>query len=229
MMDLNETRGQCTFCSRDMTIEGMVRHLRTCTSRHRAVERVDAGPGDDEELYHLQVQDERTGLYWLHLEMRGSATLEDLDDYLRAIWLECCGHMSQYTPGTWRDPEIPMATRTEDVFEPGTVIKHIYDFGETSWTRIEALQVRTGKPLTGRPIFLMARNYQPVYPCAVCGERAYWLCMECLIEDAEWVTLCDLHAAEHPCEMYGEPVELLNSPRTGMCGYSGPDEPPYRP
>ena len=48
--------------------------------------------------------------YWLHLETQGSATLEDLDHYLRVIWLECCGHLSsfamqgkRYTP-PWPDP-----------------------------------------------------------------------------------------------------------------------------
>ena len=33
------------------------------------------------------------------LEMRGSATLAKLDDYLRAIWLECCGYLSGFTIG----------------------------------------------------------------------------------------------------------------------------------
>jgi len=33
--------------------------------------------------------------------MRGSATLAKLDDYLRAIWLECCGHLSKFTIGGW--------------------------------------------------------------------------------------------------------------------------------
>jgi len=33
--------------------------------------------------------------------MRGSATLTKLDDYLRAIWLECCGHLSKFTIGGW--------------------------------------------------------------------------------------------------------------------------------
>jgi len=34
--------------------------------------------------------------------MRGSATPDDLDAYLRAIWLECCGQPSQFSFGGWR-------------------------------------------------------------------------------------------------------------------------------
>jgi hypothetical protein len=35
----------------------------------------------------------------MHLEMPTSAALIDLDDFLRAIWLECCGHLSEFTIG----------------------------------------------------------------------------------------------------------------------------------
>ena len=34
--------------------------------------------------------------YWLHLEAPASMTLEDLDNFLRGIWLECCGHLSMF-------------------------------------------------------------------------------------------------------------------------------------
>lgn len=30
-----------------------------------------------------------------------------------------------------------------------------------------------------------------------------------------------------PHDDYGEPIELVNSPRLGMCGYTGPADPPY--
>ena len=229
MDDLVRTRGECLFCGRELTLQSMSRHLMACPSRRRAIERVDASDGEHEELYHLQVQNLYGGDYWLHLEMRASATLEDLDDYLRAIWLECCGHMSQFSEGEWGTPEIPMSTRARDVFEPGLEILHVYDFGESSWTSIQVVRVREGRSLTGRPILLMARNDPPVYPCSVCGEPASWLCLECLIEHDEWMTLCDEHAAEHPHENYGPPRLLVNSPRVGMCGYEGPAEPPYRP
>ncbi len=169
--------------------------------------------------------------FWLHLEMRGSATLEDLDDYLRAIWLECCGHMSQFTRRGWRavwgGDKLSMRKRARDVFKPGTTLTHTYDFGTSSYTGIKVKQVREGKPLTPHPILLMARNEQPDDRCVVCGETASWLCIECLIEENEWATFCDRHAEVHPHDNYGYPIPLLNSPRLGMCGYTGPAEPPY--
>jgi hypothetical protein len=48
-----------------------------------------------------------------------------------------------------------------------------------------------------------------------------------MVEDDAPGLLCAQHAATHPHENYGEPVELVNSPHMGMCGYDGPAEPPY--
>ena len=173
------------------------------------------------------MEDAWQGDFWLNLEMRGTATLEDLDLYLRAIWLECCGHMSRFSVGGWAGPDIAMSRRAERVFKPGVVLTHQYDFGTTSETSVKVVSSREGKPTTARPIALMARNSQPEANCIECGQPAVWLCLECLIEDDVFGMLCNEHAETHPHDDYGEPVPIVNSPRLGMCGYEGPAEPPY--
>jgi hypothetical protein len=173
------------------------------------------------------VQDAWQGDFWLHVEMRGTATLADLDHYLRAIWLECCGHLSIFSVGGWRGEKISMRRQVKQVFEPGLELTHIYDFGTSSETLVKAVAVREGKSLRSQPIVSMARNEPPEAECMECGQVASWLCIECLYDSNEWGTLCDEHAEEHAHEEYGEPMPLLNSPRVGMCGYDGPAEPPY--
>jgi len=227
MSSKKQTRGTCAFCGREMAKGGLTRHLKTCPERQAAIAAADAGAGDPQSLYHLQVQDAWGGDFWLHLEMQGRATLEDLDHYLRAIWLECCGHLSQFSIGGWAGDEISMSRRIAQVFTPGVELEHIYDFGTSSHTMVKALDVRRGKPLSKHPIFLMARNDMPEVECMACGKPATWLCMECIYEDNQTGWLCDEHAEDHPHEEYGEPLPLVNSPRLGMCGYSGPAEPPY--
>lgn len=184
-------------------------------------------PGREQLLCHLLARDAWQGDYWLHLEMKGSATLADLDHYLREIWLECCGHLSRFSVGGWRGREIPMRTRADRIFEPGVELTHIYDFGTSSETLIKVVGERVGKPLTPHPMVWMARNSPPEDECAVCGQPASWLCLECLQQLDEPGTLCDEHARDHPHDSHGEPMPLVNSPRMGMCGYSGPAEPPY--
>jgi len=210
-----------------MSRGGLSRHLRTCPQREKAISTVSQKPGKEQVLYHLQVQDAWWGDFWLHMEMNGSATLGDLDHYLRAIWLECCGHLSRFSVGGWGGGEISMKRRTVQVFEPGGEITHIYDFGTSSETLIKAVDIRNGNPLTSHPIFLMARNHPPEVHCIECDQSASWLCLECAYELDEPGTLCDRHAQDHPHEQYGEPVAIVNSPRVGMCGYSGPADPPY--
>lgn len=56
-------------------------------------------------LVHLRMQDAYSGAFWFDAEVRGTATLTDVDSYLRAIWLECCGHMSRFSLEGWGSRE----------------------------------------------------------------------------------------------------------------------------
>lgn len=222
-----QSRGKCTFCGREMTRGGLAKHLRICPERQERISRANRGQEEEQIIYHLQVQDAWWGEYWLHLEMKGSATLQTLDRYLRAIWLECCGHLSRFSIGGWDGNEIAKKRPVVQVFRPGLELTHIYDFGTSSETLIKVVDVRNGKPLTAHPIYLMARNRAPEAKCIECGEPARWLCIECMYETDEPGTLCAKHTEGHPHYAYGEPMPLVNSPRVGMCGYEGPAEPPY--
>ena len=227
MSDTITTNGICTYCGRELSRVGMSRHLEACGKRKEAIAAADRKPGAEEVLVHLRVEDKWQKDYWLNLEMRGAAALGDLDDYLRAIWLECCGHLSAFSTKARSGEEIDMSRRIERVFRPGVELLHEYDFGTTSDTIVKAVAIRKGKPLGEHPIVLMARNQPPEFLCMECERPATRLCQECQFEYEESGFLCDLHAKEHPHEEYGELIEILNSPRLGMCGYTGPADPPY--
>ena len=224
-----QSQGKCVFCDQAMTKSGMSKHLKTCPQRQEAINTATnkKQASQTDCLYHLQIQAAGLPDFWLHIEMNGNASLKDLDRYLRAIWLECCGHLSQFSIGGWGGEKIPMSRKVERVFEPGVELTHIYDFGTSSETIVKAVAIREGSSLTKHPIYLMARNNMPEAVCSECGEPAGWLCMECLIENGDEATLCEKHAAKHPHEDYGKPIPLVNSPRLGMCGYDGPANPPY--
>ena len=222
-----QSKGQCAFCQQDFPKGSMTRHLAKCPQRQAATEKADSKGGGRESVYQLQVGDANLPEFWLHLEMRGPAALKDLDYYLRAIWLECCGHLSEFSYGGWGSQRVAMQRRAQEVFEPGVALTHIYDFGTSSETIVKVTGQRTGRPLTAKPIVLLARNLPAEAKCIECGQPAAWLCMECMIEDEVFGVLCDEHAETHPHDNYGEPSPLVNSPRVGMCGYDGPANPPY--
>jgi hypothetical protein len=205
----------------------MGRHLTSCAARRAAIDEANQSPGAPEQLYHVQVQDAWGGDYWLHLEMKGSAELDDLDYYLRAIWLECCGHMSHFSTGGWGGRKVGKSRLAREALQVGQELTHLYDYGTTSETLIRVKSVRVGQPLTRHAIVLLARNAPLQMDCMECESPATWLCMECVIEEEKVGLLCDQHAESHPHDDYGAPVPVVNSPRLGLCGYCGPAEPPY--
>jgi hypothetical protein len=228
MPQRKQSKGICTYCGKEMAKGGATKHLATCPQRQAAIAKADGSKAASETLYHLRVEDLYQKDFWLDLEMGGAKTLKDLDTYLRAIWLECCGHMSEFS-GTGRlADQIEMQQKIRETFPSGEEkLTHIYDFGTSSETLVKCVGTRHGKPLTARPIALMMRNKMPEAQCIDCDRPATHLCLQCMTDDEVWGTLCSKHAKEHPHDDYGEPILLVNSPRLGMCGYDGPAKPPY--
>lgn len=222
-----EPRGTCAYCGEVITKRSVSKHLEKCSKRQETLFAAEASSRPVETLWHLRVQDADDKDFWLDMEMVGSASLDKLDKYLRAIWLECCGHLSMFTIGGWQGDEIGKSRKANSIFETGLVLRHLYDFGTTSETDIKVMGFREGKATTKNPIALLARNRMPEAICQECGQPARWMCIECLYGEEKTGHLCDEHVEGHPHDNYGEPMPLFNSPRTGMCGYEGLAEPPY--
>ena len=64
--------------------------------------------------------------YWLHLKVKSDCGLKDLDQFLRDIWLECCGHMSAFS---YQRNELPMDRKIKNVLRLGMEMLYEYDFG----------------------------------------------------------------------------------------------------
>ncbi len=135
-----------SHCGLEIAKGGVNRRLSACAVWEALLSKAESKKGSSQALYHLRIQAVGQAQFWIDVEMRGSATLDSLDQYLRAIWLECCGHMSQFVFGGRRGKEISMRRRIADVLEPGMELTHIYDFGTSSETLIKAVGVREGNP-----------------------------------------------------------------------------------
>ncbi len=227
MASTKQTRGKCIFCERELTAGGLIRHLQACDRRQAAIDK--AQKGREQKLYHLYVKNARNTDFWLHLEINSTATLKDLDQYLRSIWLECCGHLSQFTYGQnpW-GTEISMTRTLKKVMEQDLEFTHVYDFGTSTQTLIKVSDQRRGRPLHENPIYLMARNNLPEITCEECNKRAKWLYEDYNDLYSGTIPLCEEHLDNYPDDAEYNTVEIVNSPRMGICGYDGPAEPPYQ-
>ncbi len=195
----------------------MSRHLKGCGSGKAA------GAAQN---YHLFVEGRYAKAYWMHLAVAAGAPLEALDGFLRNVWLECCGHMSAFTIGGERYSIHPMRefqergmrTTLGKVLSTGAKFSYEYDFGSTTELSLKVVGRWAGEIPRGG-IRLLARNEAPRVPCDRCGAKAAaQICTECAWEGEAW--FCEECAASHEC---GEDMLLpvVNSPRVGVCGYSG--------
>ena len=224
-MARNVSNGRCEFCGATFSRQIMTRHLAGCEpvaspSRGKKTKSVAATTN----AFHLLV--DGGGPYWLQLFARADATLGDLDAYLRGIWLECCGHMSAFTiAGTTYSvgpmdefADQPMTAKLNKVLTTKMKFQYEYDFGSTTELALTVVADRL-IPKTKEKILLAARNEKPVIPCGACKDRpATMVCSCCGYDGGGW--LCDDCAKDHEC---GEEMLLpfVNSPRTGVCGYTG--------
>ena len=225
------TMGKCRFCDGIFSKAAMARHLNICAQRQAFAE---TAPSQKTRLFHIAVQGRYAPEYWMHLEVVANAKLKTLDSFLRGIWLECCGHLSAFTIEGQRyvsemdenpffDSELEekgMNSKIGSVLRTGVSFIHEYDFGTTTELALRVVSEREGEPLN-RPIQIMARNEPPQITCSVCGKIATQVCAQCIYDGKGW--LCDKCASVHEC---GEEVLLpvVNSPRVGMCGYTGDGE-----
>jgi len=218
--------GKCFLCKGTFKRAAMTRHVGACLQERAAsAERPAARPGKKAKCLHIWVEGRYLPQYWLYIEVPAKAKLSTLDQFLRDIWLECCGHMSAFTIGEQMYSVEPMEDYAEHdmnvalsaLLAPGTAFLYEYDFGTTTDLKLRILSEAEGK-LQGNAIRLLARNHPPEIPCGKCGKPATKVCPFCVHDAGGW--LCNACAPKHKCE---DDVFLpvVNSPRTGMCAYTG--------
>jgi len=223
------TKGTCTYCGKNYTKNPMVKHLLSCEARLQEMTHGEKNQ-KTKGCFLLLISGTYNPQYWLIAEIKDSAKLKDLDQFLRDIWLECCGHMSGFkiagvryeshpeaTMG-WGIQDKGMTSKLSDVIAPGMVFEHEYDYGSTTTLTITVLEHHTG-PTKKEKVTVLARNHPVQYTCDECDEKtATMICLECAYEGYGF--LCDDCQEDHEC---GEEVlsPIYNSPRGGVCGYEG--------
>jgi hypothetical protein len=227
------TKGKCHLCNEVFDKAVMTRHLTKCRKDHEG--QAKASPGKRTHagtVFHLIVEGRYLPEYWMRLEVSTQATLEQLDQFLRDTWLECCGHLSAFTIAgedyTSSSMDVfddeddepddnDMDVKLDDVLSPGMKFEHQYDFGTTTYLTLKVVsQLDSDRART--KIQILARNEPPAIACVACGQPATQVCTQCLYEGKGW--LCEKCVPTHRCD-----EELLlpvvNSPRVGQCGYTG--------
>lgn len=217
------TKGKCGYCPEVFESASMTKHLQSCkVSPYKE----GAAQKTGNQVFLIKASGKGLSDYWLFFEASGNATLENLDLFLRDTWLECCGHLSLFDIGGiqfYSDKEsarefdgMTMNVPLKSVLKSGTIFQHEYDFGTTTELKLQVIAARSG--MSGKDaIKFVTMNDPPVFICG-CGKTATEVCAQCIYERK--ALFCSDCMKKHKC---GEEMALpiVNSPRAGMCGYTG--------
>ncbi|RME89096.1 MAG: hypothetical protein D6770_05405 [Anaerolineae bacterium] len=224
--------GKCFFCEKPFAKNTILRHLRACPARKEAEA---SEKGETVRLFHLVVEGYHYPEYWMHIEIPASKTLLALDAFLRAVWVECCGHLSAFiidnvsyelntgmVDAMWKDffgpsrPTRSMDVKLYTVLKVGQKFLYEYDFGTTTVLLLKLVGERQGI-LPKEEVRILARNYAPAFPCIKCGKPAEWF----YVWASTFEPYCTGHMQRHKDSGEGF-LPIVNSPRAGECGYTGP-------
>lgn len=194
-------KGNCYLCGNELSKTAMKNHI---LKEHSAK--------DGQECRLPKIEGAYDKNYWLYVDVPASSALSTLDSFLRKIWLECCGHMSAFRS---QYEDVGMANKIGS-FNMGDVLLHEYDFGSTTETLITVIGTVYRKQQRG--VRLLARNVPITFSCCKCGSPAELIDTEDY--DSENPFYC-LKCAEKNDELYELALPVTNSPRMGVCGYTG--------
>ncbi len=207
-----KSEGKCFYCDGYFSQAEIGKHV----AKHLVqMEKGDAGKNHSNYV-HIEVE---ANEMFLHLLVKGNSPMKTIDIFLRKIWLECCGHMSEFEHKNFK---ISMEHRVEEVFQPRVKIFHDYDFGTT--TRV-FLKARKHYQLNLKEkIMLLSRNEPLKLMCVSCKtEPAINICTVCCYQ--EMAFFCEKCSKKHAetCEDFADyaSTPIVNSPRMGECGYTG--------
>ncbi|MBD3203137.1 hypothetical protein GF327_02505 [Candidatus Woesearchaeota archaeon] len=208
--------GVCKFCKKEISSRGMMRHIKSCRKRKQANEK----QVNKSKIFLLRAC---IGQYFVYFEIPAAKTLGDVDSFLRKHWLECCGHLSAFKIDEQSYSSYPqeefrnksMNKKLDEVISPGKKFSHEYDFGTTTYLELECVSQRYGNL---KNIEILTRNNPLEIKCDYCEKQALKICTECMWDQGGF--LCKDCIKTHKCDEYML-LPVVNSPRMGMCGYTG--------
>ena len=228
------SEGKCYFCGKTFAKSTISRHLNSHIQKEAA--------GKKGKSFHVRVE---CAEMFLNLWVDEKTSLSQIDDFLRGIWLECCGHMSIFIDTRKRNEmrargpvfdfssmtedeedlapgEISMDALAGDAFSKEQKIQYDYDFGSTTSLDIKILEEFVCRP--PKPVVLLSRNEPLEILCDICGkEPAVTICSVCIgCEESFFCKKCSTkHKKE--CSDFADyaAMPVVNSPRMGVCGYEG--------
>ena len=156
---------------------GIAKHLQTCKKRVDLCEKAEK----TEKYFELLLYGAYNKDYWLIIQIKENATLDDLDRFIRDIWVECCGHLSAFEidgvsyerePDDdfgWGEPAKSTNHTLKQVLTTGMIFNYEYDFGSTTEIMVKVLDHYSAQKQNEK-VVILSRNNPPEFACSICGN-----------------------------------------------------------
>ncbi|MDI6767368.1 MAG: hypothetical protein QME52_11145 [Bacteroidota bacterium] len=207
------TNGICTYCNTEISknSRSILSHLTNCQGKHPA----EKSDGVDYVL--MLIQGRYSPGYWLVIKAKPDIPMKKIDTFIRDIWVECCGHCSEFSD---KNATIPMTRHLTHVISKGLKIDYVYDYGSS--TELTLSMIQRIQDVDDKEIAILFRNKEPEFECSSCDKKAIAICPYC-VDEGDGL-LCQSCMDKHKCvQEEGENIlsPFVNSPRAGVCGYTG--------
>lgn len=209
-------KGKCYYCNKELTERTIKRHIKNCSVIKESIEEKMSSKGKLRKQFIISMKPKYEAMdYCIYLSIDSTLGLIHIDKFIRDIWVECCGHISQFIIDKESYNEDEMNIKLDEILKCGEKFEYEYDFGSTTSLSLEVVDI-IDVPNDFTQIEIIARNNEIKNSCEKCGaeakyfnyEKDNWVCENCIDEEDD---------------MIGK-FNYCNSPRDGVCSYQGSKE-----
>ena len=209
-------KAKCYYCNKELTERTIKRHMKNCSEMKKSIDekRIDDKEQRNQFIIAIKSKYARNE-YCIYLSIDGTLGLVHIDQFIRDIWVECCGHLSGFKIRGKYYQDNQMNTQLNDILNIDEKFEYEYDFGSTTCLVLDVVNI-IEVPSSFSQIEIISRNHEIKHVCKICGaeakyfnyEKDEWECENCIDGDNDIIMEFD----------------YCNSPRDGVCGYEGDKE-----
>ena len=209
-------KAKCYYCNKELTERTIKRHMKNCSEMKNSIDEKRIDDKEQRNQFIIAIKPKYAGNeYCIYLSIDGTLGLVHIDQFIRDIWVECCGHLSGFKIRDKFYQDNQMNTQLNDILNIDEKFEYEYDFGSTTCLVLDVVNI-IEVPSSFSQIEIIARNHEIKHMCEICGaeakyfnyEKDEWECGNCIDEDSDIIMEFD----------------YCNSPRDGVCGYEGHKE-----
>ena len=160
-------QGKCYYCKKELTERTIKRHIKNCPVMSRVIEEKMNNSTTSRDQFIISLKDKYSPkVYSIYISIDANLQLHHLDQFIRNIWVECCGHLSvfyinghSYADNSNKMNE--MNVYLKDVLNDELKFEYEYDFGSTTSLILEVVDILI-VPKTFTQIEIIARNKESV-------------------------------------------------------------------